>query len=172
MSQAFEPALRTGAKRLNSFRRGERSLRYGTIIPLDERERRGLELSSAAGSRTDETWTAASPSSKAGASGDRPEGHARFHIEHLTGLVSKDFAQSQRGRYFPGMHTEMDSRLSAPAVERIIKLAVDNQHRHFQFAETRSEVAIAGAEHHVIPGAGHACCLEDPAAFDEMCHGF
>jgi len=27
---------------------------------------------------------------------------------------------------------------------------------------------IAGAEHHVILGAGHACCLEDPAAFDGM----
>ncbi len=26
---------------------------------------------------------------------------------------------------------------------------------------------IAGAIHRVIPGTGHACCLEDPAAFDE-----
>ena len=25
---------------------------------------------------------------------------------------------------------------------------------------------IRGAEHHVIPGTGHACCLEDPATFD------
>ncbi len=37
---------------------------------------------------------------------------------------------------------------------------------------------IAGAEHHVITGAGHACCLEDPAAFDDIVlhffkkHGF
>jgi pimeloyl-ACP methyl ester carboxylesterase len=27
---------------------------------------------------------------------------------------------------------------------------------------------IAGAEHQVIAGAGHACCLEDPAAFDRI----
>ena len=27
---------------------------------------------------------------------------------------------------------------------------------------------IGGAEHDVIPSAGHACCLEDPAAFDEI----
>lgn len=26
---------------------------------------------------------------------------------------------------------------------------------------------IAAAEYHVIPGAGHACCLEDPATFDD-----
>jgi pimeloyl-ACP methyl ester carboxylesterase len=25
---------------------------------------------------------------------------------------------------------------------------------------------ITGVEHHIISGAGHACCLEDPAAFD------
>jgi pimeloyl-ACP methyl ester carboxylesterase len=31
---------------------------------------------------------------------------------------------------------------------------------------------IAGAEHRVIAGAGHACCLEDPAAFDEIVLAF
>jgi pimeloyl-ACP methyl ester carboxylesterase len=25
---------------------------------------------------------------------------------------------------------------------------------------------IPGAQHVVLPGAGHACCIEDPAAFD------
>jgi len=25
---------------------------------------------------------------------------------------------------------------------------------------------IPGARHVVIPGSGHACCIEDPAAFD------
>jgi pimeloyl-ACP methyl ester carboxylesterase len=25
---------------------------------------------------------------------------------------------------------------------------------------------IAGAEYRMTPGAGHACCLEDPATFD------
>ena len=31
---------------------------------------------------------------------------------------------------------------------------------------------IAGAAHHVIPGAGHACCLEDPTIFDEIVLAF
>jgi len=37
----------------------------------------------------------------------------------LTDLVSKDFAQSKRGKYLLGMHTEMDARLSAPAIAEI-----------------------------------------------------
>ena len=43
------------------------------------------------------------------------EGVAGFHIKHLTDLVSKDFAESKRGGYLLGMHTEMDARLSAPS---------------------------------------------------------
>jgi pimeloyl-ACP methyl ester carboxylesterase len=37
---------------------------------------------------------------------------------------------------------------------------------------------ISSAVHRVIPGVGHACCLEDPVAFDETVieflrkHGF
>jgi pimeloyl-ACP methyl ester carboxylesterase len=31
---------------------------------------------------------------------------------------------------------------------------------------------IAAAEHHVIAGAGHACCLEDPATFDGLVLAF
>jgi 3-oxoadipate enol-lactonase len=39
----------------------------------------------------------------------------------------------------------------------------DNSLKRSQEMSTR----IAGAEHRMIPGAGHACCLEDPATFDE-----
>jgi len=31
---------------------------------------------------------------------------------------------------------------------------------------------IKGAEHRTIPGSGHACCLEQPALFDEAVSGF
>jgi pimeloyl-ACP methyl ester carboxylesterase len=33
-------------------------------------------------------------------------------------------------------------------------------------------VGIPGAQHVVIPGTGHACCIEDPAAFDRAVMGF
>ncbi|HMF50347.1 MAG TPA: alpha/beta hydrolase [Candidatus Saccharimonadales bacterium] len=124
------------------------------------------------------------------------QGLDRFHIQHLTDLVSKDFAQSKRGKYLLGMHTEMDARLSAPAIAEIfnalqdrdltarlpeLKMPVLIMNGEFDNSLKRSKemsTRIAGAEHHVIPGAGHACCLEDPATFDDYVltflkqHGF
>jgi pimeloyl-ACP methyl ester carboxylesterase len=112
------------------------------------------------------------------------EGVAGFHIKHLTDLVSKDFAESKRGRYLLGMHTEMDARLSAPAIAEIFH-ALQNRDLTARLRELRMPVLImngefdnslkrskemstriAGAEYRMIPGAGHACCLEDPATFD------
>jgi len=113
------------------------------------------------------------------------QGVSKFHIQHLTDLVSKDFAASKRGKYLLGMHTEMDARLSAPAIAEIfnalqnrdltarlpeLKMPVLIMNGEFDNSLKRSKdmsTRIAGAEHHVIPGAGHACCLEDPATFDE-----
>ena len=31
---------------------------------------------------------------------------------------------------------------------------------------------IPGAKHVVLPGTGHACCIEDPAAFDQAVIAF
>lgn len=113
------------------------------------------------------------------------QGVAIFHIQHLTDLVSKGFAESKRGKYLLGMHTEMDSKLSAPAIAEIFK-ALQNRDLTARLSELQMPVLImngefdnslkrskdmstriAGAEHRTISGAGHACCLEDPAAFDE-----
>ena len=113
------------------------------------------------------------------------EGVAGFHIKHLRDLVSKDFAESKRGRYLLSMHTEMDDKLSAPAIAEIfhalqnrdltarlpeLEMPVLIMNGEFDNSLTRSKemsTRIAGAEHRIIPGAGHACCLEDPATFDE-----
>ena len=118
------------------------------------------------------------------------QGVAKFHIQHLTDLVSKDFTQSKRGKYLLGMHTEMDALLSAPAIAEIfnalqnrdltarlpeLKMPVLIMNGEFDNSLKRSKdmtTRIAGAEHHTIAGAGHACCLEDPAAFDEIALGF
>jgi pimeloyl-ACP methyl ester carboxylesterase len=113
------------------------------------------------------------------------EGIPAYHIQHLTSLVSKEFPQTQMGQYLLGMHTEMDTRLSAPAIAEIfhalqnrdltarlpeLKMPVLIMNGEFDNSLKRSEemsTKIAGAEHRTIPGAGHACCLEDPATFDE-----
>ena len=31
---------------------------------------------------------------------------------------------------------------------------------------TETAAMVSGATHAVLPGTGHACCIEDPAAFD------
>jgi len=113
------------------------------------------------------------------------QGVEKFHIQHLTDLVSKDFAQSRRGQYLLGMHTEMDARMSAPAIAEIfhalknrdltarlpeLKMPVLIMNGEFDNSLKRSKdmsTRIAGAEHRMILGAGHACCLEDPGTFDE-----
>lgn len=112
------------------------------------------------------------------------QGVAKYHIQHLTDLVSKEFAQSQRGQYILGMHTQMDGRLSAPAIAEIfhalqnrdftarlpeLKMPVLVMNGEFDNSRKRSEEMtnrITGAIHRLVPGAGHACCLEDPATFD------
>ena len=118
------------------------------------------------------------------------QGMAKFHIQHLSDLVSKDFAQTKRGKYLLAMHTEMDAKLSAPAIAEIfhalqnrdltarlpeLKMPVLIMNGEFDNSLKRSKemsTRIAGAEHRTIAGAGHACCLEDPATFDEHVMAF
>ena len=118
------------------------------------------------------------------------QGVDKFHIQHLSDLVSKDFAQSKRGKYLLGMHTEMDAKLSAPAIAEIfnalqnrdltarlpeLKMPVLIMNGEFDNSLKRSKdmsTRIAGAEHRTIAGAGHACCLEDPVTFDEHVMAF
>jgi 3-oxoadipate enol-lactonase len=113
------------------------------------------------------------------------QGVEKFHIQHLTDLVSKGFPKTKLGKYLLSLHTEMDSRLSAPAIAEIfnalqnrdltarlpeLKMPVLIMNGEFDNSLKRSKdmsTRIAGAEHRTIAGAGHACCLEDPAAFDE-----
>jgi pimeloyl-ACP methyl ester carboxylesterase len=118
------------------------------------------------------------------------EGLPKYHIQHLTSLVSKEFPQTKLGKYLLGLHTEMDARLSAAAIAKIFH-ALQNRDFTPRLGELTMPVLImngefdnslprsremskkiAGAEHYIIPGAGHACCLEDPATFDEIALSF
>lgn len=113
------------------------------------------------------------------------QGVPKFHIQHLTDLVSKEFPQTKLGKYLLSMHTEMDAKLSAPAIAAIfnalqnrdltarlpeLKMPVLIMNGEFDNSLKRSKemsTRITGAEHRTIAGAGHACCLEDPATFDD-----
>jgi len=115
---------------------------------------------------------------------------AKSRIQHLTSLVSKEFPQTKLGKYLLSFHTEMDSRLHAPAIAEIfralqnrdfsarlpeLKMPVLVVNGEFDNALTRSREMtkkISDAEHHTIPGTRHACCLEDPVMFDEIVLSF
>lgn len=113
-------------------------------------------------------------------------GMGKYHIEHLKALVSQDFAKSALGRYLLSNFTDWDERLNPASIIEIfkalqnrdvtdrlgeIKMPVLVMNGEFDNSLPRSrEMArqIRGAVHHVIPGAGHACCLEDPPTFDAV----
>lgn len=113
-------------------------------------------------------------------SGNLPEYHAR----HLRELVAPGFPETPRGRYLLSMFSEADPTLSGRAIaqgfralavagiEEEVKrfttpvLVINGAHdnalpRGREMAET-----LPNGEHVMIPATGHACCLEDPEAFD------
>src|SRR5690606_1530063 len=51
-------------------------------------------------------------------------------------------------------------------------LVVNDAHDNSLPRGTETAKLIPGATHAVLPGTGHACCLEDPAAFDKAVTDF
>ncbi|MFQ5903020.1 MAG: alpha/beta fold hydrolase, partial [Candidatus Binatia bacterium] len=118
------------------------------------------------------------------------QGVETYHLQHLNLLVSKEFSQSKLGRYLLSHFTDWDKRLNAASIAEIFK-ALQNREVTHRLGELKMPVLVVngefdnslvrsretaqkirGAVHQMIPGAGHACCLEDPAAFDEVVIGF
>ena len=112
------------------------------------------------------------------------EGVEAYHIKHLEELVSPEFFSSKLGRYLIETFRERGPRLSSQAIARIFEahteldvtdrlgsialptLVVNGE---FDMAIRGSHVVaenVPGAVHKIIPGAGHACCMENPAEFD------
>jgi 3-oxoadipate enol-lactonase len=116
--------------------------------------------------------------------GYRATGPEAYHREHLESLVAPGFPRTRLGDYLLAIQTEKDAALSGAAIARVFEalgaagveerlsgmkppvLVVNGE---FDTALPRGRVtaaAIPGAKHVLIDGAGHACNIEDPAAFD------
>jgi pimeloyl-ACP methyl ester carboxylesterase len=124
----------------------------------------------------------------------RAEGYrnnlADYHIEHLRQLVSPAFAQSPLGSHLLNMFVERGPRLSGDAIAqvfmagnstdttprlpemRVPTLVINGELDHSLPAGARTASLIPGAVHKVLPGTGHACCIEDPANFDALVLAF
>lgn len=107
-----------------------------------------------------------------------------YHAEHLRSLVSPDFPGTKLGAYLLNIFSERDPTLSGKAIAqgfralavsdvtaecRTLDKAVLVINGEFDNALPRGRAMaeiLPRGRHFMIPGTGHACCLEDPAAFD------
>jgi len=115
-------------------------------------------------------------------------GYQRSHIKEL---VAPGFCETTLGAWVLDLFSERsDQRLSGECIAQIFRAreACDMRERlatmkpptlvingaHDVSLQRGGETAsmIPGAKHAVLPGTGHACCIEDPAAFDGAVRDF
>jgi 3-oxoadipate enol-lactonase len=108
-----------------------------------------------------------------------------YQRSHIRELVAPGFCETRLGAWVLDLFTERsDERLSGQCIAQIFRAreACDMQGRlsgmtpptlvingaHDVSLKRGNETAsmIPGATHVVLPDTGHACCIEDPAAFD------
>ena len=114
------------------------------------------------------------------------QGFDTYHRNHLEDLVSPSFAQSDLGQYLLGLFvkrgrdfgwsaegivevlrarrgTDMTARLAEMTVPTLV---INGEFDNGLAGGTRTATMTPGAVHRILQGAGHACCIEDPGAFD------
>jgi 3-oxoadipate enol-lactonase len=118
--------------------------------------------------------------------GYRGEGVAAYRLRHLAELFAPGFLDTAVGGHLAAMLTDDTPRLSGEAIARLFEafdgvdlagevaeleppvLIVNGEHDLSLAGARRTAALIPGAVHRVIPGTGHLCNLEDPAAFDAI----
>jgi 3-oxoadipate enol-lactonase len=109
-----------------------------------------------------------------------------YHLRHMRELVSESFANSRLGRHLLNLWVEREPRLKGEAIAQVFfagnstdttdrlhamrapTLVINGEYDNSLPAGRRTASLIPGAVHKVLPGTGHACCLEDPAGFDAL----
>jgi 3-oxoadipate enol-lactonase len=111
---------------------------------------------------------------------------ADYHIKHLRDLVHPQFAQSKLGAHLLNMFVEREPRLKGDAIAQVFMagnhtdmtarlptmkvatLVINGELDHSLPAGRKTVSLVPGAVHKILPGTGHACCIEDPAGFDAL----
>ncbi len=115
---------------------------------------------------------------------------ADYHIKHMRELVRPQFAQSKLGQYLLKTFVEREPRLKGDAIAQVFvagnhtdttdrlpgmqvpTLVINGEFDNSLPAGRKTASLIPGAVHKVLPGTGHACCIEDPAGFDRLVMDF
>jgi 3-oxoadipate enol-lactonase len=113
-----------------------------------------------------------------------------YHIKHMRELVHPQFADSRLGRHLLNMFVEREPRLRGDAIAqvfmagnhtdttprlhemRVPTLVINGELDNSLAAGRRTASLVPGAVHRVLPATGHACCIEDPAGFDQLVIAF
>ncbi len=104
--------------------------------------------------------------------------------DHLVDCVAPDFPKTAHGRWILSLFADKAHTLSANAIAqiylarggcdmsgrlkdlRVPTLVINGAHDNSLTAGRETAAGVTGARHVELPGTGHACCIEDPAAFD------
>lgn len=113
-----------------------------------------------------------------------------YLMQLMRGYVAPGFADSPTGKYLLQLFIEDAGNLSAACIANIFRargscnmtdrlkdmkvpvLVINGEYDNSLPAGTQTALLIPGAEHAVLPNTGHACCIEDPAAFDSAMIAF
>jgi 3-oxoadipate enol-lactonase len=111
---------------------------------------------------------------------------ADYHIQHLRDLVHPQFAASRLGGHLLNLFVEREPRLQGEAIAQVFMagnhtdstarlpamkvptLVINGEFDHSLPAGEKTASLVPGAVHKILPGTGHACCIEDPAGFDSL----
>ena len=107
-----------------------------------------------------------------------------FRLAHMKELFAPSFPSTPHGRWVLDMFCENSATLSGASIAHIFRsregcdmsgrladircptLVINGAYDTSLQPGRDTAAGISGARHVVIPEAGHACCLEDPATFD------
>ncbi|MEE9186281.1 MAG: alpha/beta hydrolase [Candidatus Binatia bacterium] len=113
-----------------------------------------------------------------------------YHSKHIRELVAPGFTETKLGRYLLGTFLERNPWLSGQSIAQIFRaragtdlagrlpslrvptLVINGEYDMSLAGGRRTAGLIPGSVHKVLPGTGHACCIEDPAGFDELVSAF
>jgi pimeloyl-ACP methyl ester carboxylesterase len=109
---------------------------------------------------------------------------AGFRRDHMTELFAPGFTETPHGRWVLNLFDENSHTLSGESIAQIFRaravcnmtprlagmktptLVINGEHDGSMAGGRETAALIPGAVHAVIAKTGHACCIEDPMAFD------